>query len=178
VLAILPTATENILDAIPVEQILDELQKHKAERLSRSAGPSEVASSAPPSVTDDDGKSLTSFQSESYVHASQMAGGDGSSESPNGEGAEGSGERKPKKSKAQLWNEMKISCRWSRLRLQRDDANGHSYIESVYPNLHTLPPHPSYADTAQSSRPTKLPGQRCLVGVPAYAAVDYQLGES
>ncbi|KAF2651138.1 Peroxin-3 [Lophiostoma macrostomum CBS 122681] len=109
VLAILPTATENILDAIPVEQILDELQKHKAERLSRSVGPSEAASSAPPSVTDDDGKSLTSFQSESYVHASQMAGGEGSSESPTGEGAEGSAERKPKKSKAQLWNEMKIS---------------------------------------------------------------------
>ena len=107
VLAILPTATENILDAIPVEQILDELQKHKAERLSRSAGPSEVASSAAPSVTDDDGKSLTSFQSESYVHASQIANGEGSTAS--GESGEGAADRKPKKSKAQLWNEMKIS---------------------------------------------------------------------
>ena len=107
VLAILPTATENILDAIPVEQILDELQKHKAERLARSVGPSEVASSAPPSVTDDDAKSLTSFQSESYVHASQIANGDGGS----GEGSEAAAEKKPKKSKAQLWNDMKISCK-------------------------------------------------------------------
>ncbi|KAF2463905.1 Peroxin-3 [Lindgomyces ingoldianus] len=111
VLAILPTATENILDAIPVEQILDELQKHKAERLARSVGPSEIASSAPPSVTDDDGKSLTSFQSESYVHASQM---EGQAESSEG-GAEATPQPtpqpspKPKKSKAQLWNEMKIS---------------------------------------------------------------------
>ncbi|KAF2262049.1 Peroxin-3 [Lojkania enalia] len=108
VLAILPTATENILDAIPAEQVLEELQKQKAERLARSVGPSEIASSAPPSVADDDGKSLTSFQSESYVHASQIADGNGGSTeeevlstlqtSP-----------KPGKTKAQLWNEMKIS---------------------------------------------------------------------
>ena len=114
-LAILPTATENILDAIPVEQILEELQKHKAERLARSVGPSEVASSAPPSVMDDDGKSLTSFQSESYVHASQVAGGDGDSASGSGSVEGGveiaeKGTKKPKKSKAQLWNDMKISC--------------------------------------------------------------------
>ncbi|KAF2792862.1 Peroxin-3 [Melanomma pulvis-pyrius CBS 109.77] len=114
VLAILPTAAENILDAIPVEQILDELQKHKAERLARSVGPSDIASSAPPSVADDDGKSLTSFQSEGYVHASQIAGVD--AESGSGTGSiEGSAEgadkeaRRTKKTKAQLWNEMKIS---------------------------------------------------------------------
>ena len=118
VLAILPTATENILDAIPVEQILDELQKHKAERLARSVGPSEVASSAPPSVTDDDAKSLTSFQSESYVHASQIANRDGG----NGEGSEATVEKKPKKSKAQLWNDMKISCKYSSL-LYEGSAN-------------------------------------------------------
>jgi peroxin-3 len=109
VLAILPTATENILDAIPVEQVLEELQKQKAERLSRSVGPSEIASSAPPSVadtTEDDGKS-SSFQSESYVHASQM---EGASSTGSVEGAPAdTGERKSKKSKAQLWNEMKIS---------------------------------------------------------------------
>lgn len=119
VLAILPTAAENILDAIPVEQILDELQKHKAERLARSVGPSEIASSAPPSVADDDGKSLTSFQSEGYVHASQITGVDGESGSGTGS-VEGSAEgadkeaRRTKKTKAQLWNEMKISCADSR----------------------------------------------------------------
>jgi peroxin-3 len=112
VLAILPTATENILDAIPVEQVLEELQKQKAERLSRSVGPSEIASSAPPSVADtaeDDTKS-SSFQSESYVHASQIAG-EGESTTGSVEGSADTGsERRSKKSKAQLWNEMKISC--------------------------------------------------------------------
>lgn len=75
-------------------------------------GPSEIASSAPPSVADtaeDDTKS-SSFQSESYVHASQMAG-EGESTTGSIEGAaDGSSERRSKKSKAQLWNEMKISC--------------------------------------------------------------------
>lgn len=111
VLAILPTATENILEALPVEQTLSELQKQKVERLSKSVGPSEIATSdvqsAPPSVTDDDGKSLTSFQSESYVHASQI----GDSSSGNGEGGDGVPQASPrqKKTKSQLWNEMKIS---------------------------------------------------------------------
>ncbi|KAJ9642997.1 peroxin [Coniosporium tulheliwenetii] len=108
VLAILPTATENIIQELPVEQTLNELQKQKAERLARSVGASEAASdfpSAPTSVADDDGKSLKSFQSESYVHASQVAdksGGDGDSSSL-------ASQPRPKKSKAQLWNEMKIT---------------------------------------------------------------------
>jgi peroxin-3 len=116
VLAILPTATEKILDAIPVEQVLEELQRQKAERLSRSVGPSEIASSAPPSVadtTEDDGRS-SSAQTESYVHASQVAlDGEGSVVSTEG-GAESTASKEKvkasKKSKAQLWNEMKISC--------------------------------------------------------------------
>ncbi|KAF2810993.1 Peroxin-3 [Mytilinidion resinicola] len=112
VLAILPTATENILEALPVERTLNELQKQKQERLARSVGPSEVTisdvQSSPRSVTDDDGKSLTSFQSESYVHASQVA----ESSAANGDGSGETGPQtspRPKKSKAQLWNEMKIS---------------------------------------------------------------------
>ncbi|KAF9733497.1 hypothetical protein PMIN06_009122 [Paraphaeosphaeria minitans] len=114
VLAILPTATENLLDAVPVEQVLEELQKQKAERLARSVGPSEIASTAPPSVADvaeDDAKS-SSFQSESYVHASQLAGeGEGESAVTTGstERSGDSGERKSMRSKAQLWSEMKIS---------------------------------------------------------------------
>ncbi|GME29045.1 peroxisomal membrane protein [Neofusicoccum parvum] len=109
VLAILPTATENILQALPVEQTLSELQKQKAERLQRSVAPSDIAStdapSEAPSAADDDNRSLKSFQSESIVHASQVV------DSSNGEG---NGDRaslappKPKKSKAQLWNDMKI----------------------------------------------------------------------
>ncbi|KAF2086840.1 Peroxin-3 [Saccharata proteae CBS 121410] len=112
VLAILPTATENILEELPVEQTLNELQKQKAERLARSVAASEVApteaASESPSTTEDDGRSLTSFQtgSESFIHASQIA----ASSSGNGEGEEaGLAVSKPKKSKAQLWNEMKIN---------------------------------------------------------------------
>ena len=88
------------------------MQKQKAERLARSVGPSEIASTAPPSVagnTEDDAKS-SSFQSESYVHASQIAGEGESTTGAVEAGAE-SGERKSKRSKAQLWSEMKISCR-------------------------------------------------------------------
>ncbi|KAI9887779.1 MAG: peroxin [Watsoniomyces obsoletus] len=108
VLALLPTATENILEALPVEKITHELQQKKAERLARSIAttksdtPISELGSDPPSVVvagDDDGKSLRSFQSESYVHASQA--GDGKSTTQE--------QDKPKKSKAQLWMELKIT---------------------------------------------------------------------
>jgi peroxin-3 len=82
--------------------------------LARSTGPSEVTSTAPSvaGVTDEDSKSLKSFQSESYVHASQTVGGDNGSGTGSADGGDGAAEKKPKKSKAQLWNEMKISCMW------------------------------------------------------------------
>ncbi len=113
VLAILPTATENILEALPVEQVLEELQRQKAERLARSVGPSEIASSAPPSIaetTEDDARS-SSIQTEGFVHASQVVS-EANSTGPTPETpVANSSEKKSKKSKAQLWNEMKISCR-------------------------------------------------------------------
>ncbi|KAI4285221.1 MAG: hypothetical protein L6R38_000827 [Xanthoria sp. 2 TBL-2021] len=105
VLALLPTATENILEALPVEHITQDLQQKKAERLGRSAGTldssSAIPASGPSSVTDDDGRSLASFQSGSYVHTSQMA----ASNSATGE----AGPSRPTKSKAQLWNDLKIT---------------------------------------------------------------------
>ncbi|KAL8846446.1 MAG: hypothetical protein Q9221_008471 [Calogaya cf. arnoldii] len=105
VLALLPTATENVLQALPVERITQDLQQKKADRLGRSAStldsPSAIASSGPSSVTDDDGRSLASLQSGSYVHASQMA----ASSSATGEAVQSS----PTKSKAQLWNDLKIT---------------------------------------------------------------------
>lgn len=108
VLALLPTATENIIDALPVESITNELQQKKVERLGRSTAtldttPSEL-SSGPPSVTDEDGKSLASFQSGSYVHASQTE--------ESSLGAGDSGSQRPSKSKIQLWNELKINCNY------------------------------------------------------------------
>lgn len=109
VLALLPTATENIAEALPVESITHELQQKKAAKLGRSADtgetvPSEL-SSGPPSVADEDGKSLASFQSESYVHASQSGASIFGKSDP--------GLRLPAKSKVQLWNELKINCGFS-----------------------------------------------------------------
>ncbi|KAI4131166.1 MAG: hypothetical protein LQ338_001371 [Usnochroma carphineum] len=105
VLALLPTATENILEALPVEKITHDLQQKKAERFGKNAGSSEsaapVPSSGPSSVTDDDGKSLASLQTGSYLHASQMT----TSSAESGD----SGAPRPLKSKAQLWNDLKIS---------------------------------------------------------------------
>ncbi|KAL5114542.1 peroxin [Pleosporales sp. CAS-2024a] len=106
VLAILPTATDNILDAMPVEQVLEELQRHKAERLARSVGPSETDM-----ATDDDANS--SVQTDSYVHASPVAvagGGEGEGEGEEPPAARAaSADKAARKSKAQLWNEMKIT---------------------------------------------------------------------
>ncbi|KAL1980389.1 hypothetical protein VTN96DRAFT_4205 [Rasamsonia emersonii] len=101
VLALLPTATENILESLPVEELTQELQRKRAERLARLSGsdaPGSEPSSTAPSVTDDDGRSLSSFQTESYVHASQL-----------GDSTTNGGSQRPKRSKAQLWNEVKIS---------------------------------------------------------------------
>lgn len=106
VLALMPTATENVLDAVPVEQITQDLQQKKAERLGRSAASLDsvppLPSTGPSSVTDDDdGKSLASLQTDSYIHASQVA----TSSPSNGE----PGTSRPMKSKAQLWNDLKIN---------------------------------------------------------------------
>lgn len=170
VLAILPTATENILEALPVEQTLSELQKQRAERLSKSVGPSEITTSdvqsAPPSVTDDDGKSLTSFQSESYVHASQV----GDSSSGNGEGdGDGVPQASPrqKKTKPQLWNEMKISCECSKISLSTKTDLG-SNCEGLYLDLHSIPTHTPHSNTTQPSWPSQLPRKRCLTSFTTY----------
>lgn len=92
----LPTVTENILEALPVEQLTHELQQKKAERLARATGegvPSEL-SSGPPSIRDGETASLSSLQSSSFIHASQL--GD-------------EGNARPRRSKAQLWNEIKLA---------------------------------------------------------------------
>ena len=103
VLELLPTVAENILEALPAEKIAEEIQQKRIQRLGRSQGASDNApsnlSSGTPSTIDEDGKSLSSFQSESYVHASQTV-----------PSSSGGAESKAPKSKAQLWNELKISC--------------------------------------------------------------------
>ncbi|KAG5207283.1 Peroxisomal biogenesis factor [Trichophyton interdigitale] len=101
VLALLPTATENILGALPVEELTNELQQKRAERLAKQLNGGEAAgseiSSDPLSTVDDDGKSLSSLRSQGYVHTSQM-----------GDSVAGDGTPR-KKSRTQLWNELKVN---------------------------------------------------------------------
>jgi len=115
VLELLPTVTENILEALPSEKIAEEIQQKKAQRLERSAGasdiaPSDISSATPNTTADEDFKSLSSLQSESYVHASQM-----------GASGSGSGEARPPRNKTQLWAELKISCVYQLTRLGHRD---------------------------------------------------------
>lgn len=113
VLALLPTATDNIMGALETENITFQLQQQKAPKGVRNdqARPSELGSfsvgSSPPSVTDDDGRSMASMsmQSESGVHASQLAV---PSASAAGDGPQDGGQ-KARKTKLQLWNELRIS---------------------------------------------------------------------
>ncbi|KAL2865674.1 peroxisomal biogenesis factor 3 [Aspergillus lucknowensis] len=101
VLALLPTAAENILEALPVEELTKELQKKRAERLARlnagegTATGSDMSSMAP-SLPEDDRKSLSS---DSFLRTSQL--GDST--------AEGEPSSQPKRNKTQLWNEVKIT---------------------------------------------------------------------
>jgi peroxin-3 len=103
VLALLPTAAEGILEALPVEELTKELQKKRAERLARlQAGEGTVSdlSSVSPSAADDDRRSLSSFQSDGFVRTSQF-----------GEpGIDGEGPARLKRNKTQLWSEVKITC--------------------------------------------------------------------
>lgn len=169
VLAILPTATEKILDAIPVEQVLEELQRQKAERLARSVGPSEIASSAPPSVVDttEDGTRSSVQDSESYVHASQVALEEGSivsgETSTDAAGEKDTG-KASKKSKAQLWNEMKISCK-SLYCFGGASTDLSSDNPRIHAPLHNLAPHTAHPHSTQPSRPPQLPRLCCLTCV-------------
>ncbi|KAL4800960.1 Peroxin-3-domain-containing protein [Aspergillus venezuelensis] len=100
VLALLPTAAEDILEALPVEELTKELQKKRAERLARlnagegTATGSDISSVAP-SLPEDDRKS---FSSESFLRTSQL-----------GESTLEGDASQPKRNKTQLWNEVKIT---------------------------------------------------------------------
>ncbi|KAJ2899093.1 Peroxisomal biogenesis factor 3 [Zalerion maritima] len=117
VLALLPTATTNIIEAMNTEQITYEIQQMKGS--GKTSKNSTDSTATPPSIadtamTEDDGKSAVgSMQSESGVHASQItvppAG------TPSGEGAQDGGQQlqpvppKPRRTKRQLWDDLKIS---------------------------------------------------------------------
>ncbi|KAF2666357.1 Peroxin-3 [Microthyrium microscopicum] len=132
VLAILPAATENILEALPVEQTLSELQRQREERVAKSSALSEVSTadlaSIPGSIGEEDGKSLRSFQSESYVHASQLAD---STAADGDQKFKPAGPLRTKKSKAILWNEMKIGCKYLNTRKQSTIARAFVLIYTL-----------------------------------------------
>ncbi|KAL9640163.1 MAG: hypothetical protein Q9164_000431 [Protoblastenia rupestris] len=149
VLELLPTVTEDILEALPSEKISEELQQRKAERLGKSVGTSEIApsevSSGTPSAKDEDSRSFSSFQSESYVHASQVAASTSS----------GGGQR-PQSTKVQLWNDLKISSITRALtllytvsllslltRIQLNLLGRRNYLSSVIAQASYAPPSPT-----------------------------------
>ncbi len=116
-LALLPTAAASMLEAMNTENITLEIQQIKgsAGAAARSVGSAASRSASPPSigdtaVTEDDGRSMASLQSESGVHASQVALP--SPVAAAGEGAQEGGlaPAQRRKTKRQLWDELTISC--------------------------------------------------------------------
>ncbi|CAK7199971.1 peroxin [Sporothrix eucalyptigena] len=123
VLALLPTVTTNVLEAMNTEAITYQIQHMKtgatAARSVRSEGADSIS---PPSiadtlVTEDESRSMVSLQSDSGVHASQVslpAQAPTSNPTSNPTAATDGGETqqealKPRKTKRQLWDELTIS---------------------------------------------------------------------
>ena len=92
---------------LETERITFALQEQKASKLAREERPSDLGST-PPSVTDDDGRSNISQHSESGVHASQTSLPPTTSD-VSGPQDGGQQAQKGRKSKLQLWNNLKIS---------------------------------------------------------------------
>jgi peroxin-3 len=115
VLALLPTATTNILETMNTEKITYEIQQMKGSAKSVRSGSGAESAAGPPSIadttlTEEESKSMASLQSDSGVHASQIA-----TPSPHavaGEGGEqDGGAQKSYRSKRQLWDDLTISGR-------------------------------------------------------------------
>ncbi|KFZ08914.1 hypothetical protein V501_05781 [Pseudogymnoascus sp. VKM F-4519 (FW-2642)] len=111
ILALLPTATDNIMAELETERITFALQEQKASKLAREDRPSDLGST-PPSVTDDDGRSNISQLSESGVHASQASLPPTTTDekAPQDSAQPAPTAQKSRKSKLQLWNDLKISA--------------------------------------------------------------------
>ncbi|KAH9243743.1 hypothetical protein K456DRAFT_221839 [Colletotrichum gloeosporioides 23] len=121
VLALLPSATTSILEAMNTEKITYEIQKMKGQTKSVKSGSGE--SMSPPSIADttmtadDDGRSVVSsgVQSESGLHASQMTVPSAAATSGEGTAAQDGGAagaaaaQKARKTKRQLWDDLTIS---------------------------------------------------------------------
>ncbi|KAL1902583.1 peroxin [Sporothrix stenoceras] len=115
VLALLPTVTTNVLEAMNTEAITYQIQHMKTG----AAAAGSAAARSPPSiadtlVTEDESRSMISMQSESGVHASQVAlpaqapTSNPTTTTTTGEAPEESS-AKPRKTKRQLWDDLTIS---------------------------------------------------------------------
>ncbi|KAG5937036.1 hypothetical protein E4U53_000094 [Claviceps sorghi] len=130
VLALLPTATTNVLNEMDTEKITYEIQQIKSSARGLRNGTAESTTLSPPSIadttmTEEDGKSMAtsgSIQSESGIHASQIsvpaasfvpgpaaaAGQDGQQQA---DAAAAPSVPKPsRKTKRQLWDDLTISA--------------------------------------------------------------------
>ncbi|KAK4190412.1 putative PEX3 peroxisomal biogenesis factor 3 [Podospora australis] len=120
VLALLPTATANILEAMNTERITLEIQQIKGSAVARTKS---IGSTSPPSisetnVTDEDGRSIisVSVQSETGLHTSQLSVPAALTPAESTVSGEASQEavpimkpQKPRKTKRQLWDDLTIS---------------------------------------------------------------------
>lgn len=95
VLALVPTATENVVSALGVEVLTEELMRRRGKVGESLAGGSSVVEGSEAGTGVGEGESAGSG---SYVHASQAVDGE-------------EREKMASKSKIQLWNDVKISCR-------------------------------------------------------------------
>ncbi|KAI1854783.1 hypothetical protein JX266_000901 [Neoarthrinium moseri] len=119
VLALLPTVTTNILEAMNTEKITLEIQQMKSVKTTRTGEPSATPPSiADTTMTEDEGRSTMSLQSDSGVHASQVAlpppaaaaAGAGEGDQDGGQAAQtAQAPQKPRRTKRQLWDDLTIS---------------------------------------------------------------------
>lgn len=115
-LALLPTATANVLAALNTEDITYEIQQAKASKASKASKATGAGAAAPPSIadttlTEDDGKSMGSLQSDSGLHASQIAVPSPLSASTENAAQDAGAEARQRRSKRQLWDDLIISCK-------------------------------------------------------------------
>jgi len=109
VLALLPTATQHILETMDTEKITYEIQTLKvAKNAATGAPPPSIAET---NLTDEDGKSLASMHSESGVHASQIAVPPPAAATAEAAAQEQAQQQKARKTKRQLWDDLTISCK-------------------------------------------------------------------
>ncbi|KEZ41534.1 Peroxin-3 family protein [Scedosporium apiospermum] len=107
VLALLPTATQHILETMDTEKITYEIQTLKvAKNAATGAPPPSIAET---NLTDEDGKSLASMHSESGVHASQIAVPPPAAATAEAAAQEQAQQQKARKTKRQLWDDLTIS---------------------------------------------------------------------